>query len=160
MFCRTRNAAFSELDFLHFFVIKFRIAGSFIMMSDEDTDDGNVVGNDRKYRTTTFADRYAIFLAIKSTMVDGHMKSGIQIDLAKLMNLHRGTVSRQWTAINIKLATLLDTDEPEEGEALAHIIGKHSLYLFSDMMSTRKKGKYKYCRNEVAEAIKLVPHKS
>jgi hypothetical protein len=63
------------------------------MMSDEDTDDGNVVGNDRKYRTTTFADRYAIFLAIKSTMVDSHMKSGIQ--MAKLMNLHRGTVSRQ-----------------------------------------------------------------
>jgi hypothetical protein len=53
------------------------------MNSDEDTDNDNDGRHERRYRTTTFADRYAIFFACRSNMVDGLLKHGIQKNLAR-----------------------------------------------------------------------------
>jgi hypothetical protein len=76
-------------------------------MLDEDMASDNDVEDERLYRTTTFADRYAIFMTCKSTMVNGHLKNGIQGVLARLLRISRGTVSQQRTRMNYKLAPLL-----------------------------------------------------
>jgi hypothetical protein len=141
-----QNAAILKLDFHHFFGSLRRIVWRLIKMSDEDNDNGDVVEHIRKYRTTTFADRYAIFMAIKATMVNGHLKSGIQNNLAKIMNLHCGTLSRQWTSSSFKLAKLLGNQDEESGEPIVTIIQRHAHFLFDDDISTRKKGQYKYDR--------------
>jgi hypothetical protein len=65
-------------------------------------------------------------MAIKATMVNVHLKSGIQNDLAKIMNLHRGTVSRQWTSSSFKLVKLLGNQDEELGEPIVTIIQRHA----------------------------------
>jgi hypothetical protein len=127
------------------------------MNSDEDIDDEDVVEHDALYRATTFADRYAIFMTCKATMVEGRVKSGIQIKLAELLGISRVTVSRQWTSMNFKLAPLLVNQDEECHAAIIH---ENSHFLFGDGKSDRRKNKYKYNREELSEAIKLVPVKS
>jgi hypothetical protein len=109
-------------------------------MSDEDTASANDVEDKRLYRTTTFADRYAIFMTCKATMVNGHLKNVIQGELARLLGISRGTVSLQWTRMNYKLAPLLVNQDDECHPA---IIQDNSKMLFGDDLSLRKKSKYK-----------------
>lgn len=127
------------------------------MISDSDTDTDNDVEDPRQYRTTVFADRYAIFYACRSTMVNGHLKIGIQKELAKQLGISRITVSRQWCRMKDKLAPLL-SNQPEDEHG--KIIQQNALFLFGDGKSLRKKGKYKYNRDELREQIKLIPFKS
>jgi hypothetical protein len=126
-------------------------------MSDEDDSSGNDVDNEQRYQTTTFADRYCIYFASKCTMVNGHLKSGIQIELAALLGLSKSTVSRQWSAMNKRLAPLLN-NHPEDTHLM--IIQMNSHFLFGDGKSARKKGHYKYNQEELAEVIKYVPVKA
>jgi hypothetical protein len=127
------------------------------MSSDEDTDHEDAVEREALYRTTTFADRYAIFMTCKATMVNGRVEKGIQKKLAGLLGLSRGTVSRQWTAMNNKLAPLLIT---QDGENLPSIIQANMQVVFGDGKSSRKKNKFKYDRDDLAETIKAVPVKA
>jgi hypothetical protein len=126
------------------------------MSSDEDTDNGDPVEHERRYRTTTMADRYAIFMTCKSTMVNGRLKSGIQKELAELLGISSTTVSRQWSAMNLKLAPLLVNQDDAQ---LSTIIQQNLHILFSDGKSSRKQGKYKYDRDLLIEQIKMVPIK-
>jgi hypothetical protein len=85
-----------------------------------------------------------------------HLKNGIQGELARLLGITRGTVSRQWTKMNNKLAPLLDN---QDEECHPSIIQDNLKLLFGDELSLRKKSKYKYNREELAEAIKAIPVK-
>jgi hypothetical protein len=127
------------------------------MSSDEDSDNDGPVEDPRKYRTTTFAERYAICLTVRATMVDGRVKKGIHKELALQLGLGRVTVSRQWATIRDRLAPLLIT-EPDVDKH-PEVIRNNQVLLFADGKSSRKRGKYKYDRTEVDAAIKAIPHK-
>jgi hypothetical protein len=127
------------------------------MSSDEASDNGDRDEHERRYRTTTMADRYAIFMTCKSTMVNGHIKSGIQKELAELLGLSSITVSRQWSSVNKKLAALLVNQDTDQ---LPTIIQENLHILFGDGKSSRKKGKYMYDRDDLCDQIKMVPFKS
>jgi hypothetical protein len=127
------------------------------MISDEDSDNGDVAEGSASYRTTTFADRYAIFMAVRSTMVNGRVKNGIHSELGRQLGLGRVTVSRQWAILRDRLAPLLIT-EPDVDKHPELIRNSHAL-LFADGKASRKKGKYKYDRDEVDLAIKAIPVK-
>jgi DNA-binding transcriptional regulator YdaS (Cro superfamily) len=126
------------------------------MNSDGNTDSEDDVEDPRRYRSTTMDERYAIFLTVRTTMVDGRVKNGIHSELAKQLGLSRVTISRQWATMRDKLAPLLITQpvvmHPE-------IIRNNHALLFGDGKSSRKRGKYKYDRDEVDAAIKAVPVK-
>jgi hypothetical protein len=117
----------------------------------EDVEDG------LNHRTTTDGDRQSIFFVCRSTMVNGHLKSGIQKELASQLGVSRMTVSRQWTAMNKKLAPLL-INQPD-ASTHAEIIREHAHILFGDGKASRRKGKYKYDRDDFKEAVKAVDFK-
>jgi hypothetical protein len=126
------------------------------MISDSDSDNDGPVEDERRYRTTTMAERHAIFLTIRATMVNGRVKKGIQSELACQLGMNRVSVSRQWGTMRDKLAPLLIT---EPADMHAEIIRNNHAFLFGDGKASRKKGKYKYDRVEVDAAIKMVPVK-
>jgi hypothetical protein len=115
------------------------------------------VENEHSHRSTTCGERQSIFFTCRSTMVNGHLKAGIQKELAKQLGLSRMTISRQWTTMNLKLAPLLiNQDEANH----ATIIRENAHVLFGDEKSKRRKGKFKYDRDEFKEAVKGVELKS
>jgi hypothetical protein len=126
------------------------------MSSDEATASDNDDEDPRKYRTTTMKDRYAIFITIRSTMEDGRTQQGIYLKLACQLSLSHVTISRQWAAMKTKLAHLLN-NHPEDTHR--EIIRANEDELFGDGKASRKKGKYKYDRDELCAAIKMVPFK-
>jgi hypothetical protein len=126
------------------------------MSSDEDSDNGDDVEDAAKYRTTTSVDRFAIFMTCRSTMVNGRVKKGIQIALANQLGISRVTVSRQWTAINTKLAPLLSNHADDTHQK---IIRDNHDFLFGDAKSARRAGKHKYDRGVLKEAMKVIAFK-
>jgi hypothetical protein len=126
------------------------------MNSDSDSDNDDPVEDPRHHRTTTMAERHALFLTIRSTMANGRVKKGIQKELACQLGLSRVTICRQWAIMRDKLAPLLITQpvhlHPE-------IIRNNHSFLFADGKASRKLGKYRYDRDEVDAAIKAVPVK-
>jgi hypothetical protein len=111
----------------------------------------------RNHRTTTYGDRQSIFFVCRSTMVNGHLKPGIQKELASQLGVSRITVSRQWTAMSLKLAPLLINQD--DTSTHAEIIREHAHILFGDGKASRRKGKYKYDRDDFKAAVKAIPLK-
>jgi len=107
-------------------------------------------------RQTTAADRKAIFFAIRSSSHNGRLKRGIQGEVARQLGFEIKTISRQWTAMNKKLAPLVSNQPPEEHAA---IISQNEATIFGVAHASRKKGKYKYDRTELMAALKLIPLK-
>jgi len=119
-------------------------------MSDQDAGNDNDVEHLPKYRTTTYTDRHTIFFACRCSMVNGRLKPGIQRELARQLGFERGAICRQWTTMNDKLAPLL-CNQPEDMHL--DIIRQNGHILFGDDKCLRKKGKYKYDRDEFMEAV-------
>jgi hypothetical protein len=67
-------------------------------------------------------------------MVNGHLKTGIQKELACQLGISRITVSRQWCRMKDKLAPLL-SNQPEQEHG--KIIQRNAAFLFGDDKSLR-----------------------
>jgi hypothetical protein len=117
---------------------------------DEDVTDG------LKKRDTTAHDRRVIFYGCRAAMVDEAVKRGFISELAQQLGFERKTVSRHWNNMQRKLAPLLDNQDEENHHG---IIQQDAHILFGTGHSSRRKGKYKYDRDELAEAVKRVPLK-
>jgi hypothetical protein len=116
----------------------------------------NVVAERVKMTATNYGDRRTIFIAIRATMVNGRPRRGIFKELADQLGFTRKTVSRQWNAMQMKLAPLLcNHPEQEHGQ----IIQQNADLLFETGHSSRRKGKFKYDRQEMEAQIAAVPLK-
>jgi hypothetical protein len=82
-------------------------------------------------------------------MVDGRPKRGVFTKLASQLGHSRITIWRQWRQMKKKLAILLN-NQPEEDHI--GIIAASSHILFSTKICERRKGKYKYDREEMKQA--------
>jgi hypothetical protein len=92
------------------------------MSSTEDTDTDNDGEDPLKYKTTISGDWQSIFYGCRITMVNGHVKKGVHIELARQLGISRVTVSRQWGIMSAKLAALLCNHPGEE-----HIISSRPM---------------------------------
>jgi hypothetical protein len=118
----------------------------------------NIDGNDaNRRRDTTADDRRIIFFSCRAAIVDGVLRPGIQEELAWQLGFKKKTIQKLWTAMKTKLAPLLSNQAEEDHLA---IIQANAHILFGTGHSSRRKGKMKYDREELAEAIKAVPLKS
>jgi hypothetical protein len=136
-----KNSIFSETSVL-------KMASS----SEEEDNDGPV-RKGSKYRETTMADRQAIFIAVRSTMVDGKKKRGIFIEIGRQLGFKSSTISRQWRSMSQRLPALLDNHPVEEHE---EIIRKNHHILFATKQSSRKKAKFKHDRVALHADIKKI----
>jgi hypothetical protein len=116
----------------------------------------NVVQEPVIVRATNFGDRKTIFIAIRATMVNGRPRKNIFQELAEQLGYKRQTVSRQWNKMSKKLAPLL-YNHPEEQHG--EIIRKNHHILFEPGHSAKRKGKFKYDREEMERQIAAVPLK-
>jgi hypothetical protein len=107
-------------------------------------------------RETTSDDRKAIFTACRAAMSRGPLRKGFISELADELGFHRKTVSKQWNQMARKLATLLDNQDEENHH---HIIRENAHILFGTGHSSRRKGKYKYDRDELEAAVEALPLK-
>jgi hypothetical protein len=114
------------------------------------------VADSLKKRDTTAHDRRLIFYGCRAAMVDGVVKRGFISELAQQLGFERKTVSRHWNNMQRVLAPLLNNQDEENHHA---IIQQNAHILFGTGHSSRRKGKYKYDRDELAEAVKRVPLK-
>jgi hypothetical protein len=78
------------------------------------------------------------------------LKKGIQTELARLLSFDRKTINRQWGQMTRALAPLLSNQPEDQHDA---IIKANSHILFSTKHSERKKGKFKYDREEMLATI-------
>lgn len=120
--------------------------------SDGLVDD---LDNDVPNRQTTASDRQAIFCTCKSTMVDGRVKKGIFSELAKQLKFKPGTISTQWHSMESKLKRLLN-NHPGEDEAA--VVARNHHILFEPLHARRKKGKYKYNRDDLTASVAALSH--
>jgi hypothetical protein len=127
------------------------------MMADQDDSSGEDADNDdRKVRQVRVEDQRAIFAACRATMVNGRVQRGIFKKFAKQLRFERNTISRQWRRMETSLHTLLNNHPEEEHDA---IIQQNSHILFVVKHCDRRKGKYKYDRQQLRANIRSIPYK-
>jgi hypothetical protein len=106
--------------------------------------------NDDTYRQTTAADRQCIFIACRSTMVNGRLKRGIFSSLAKQLGFERKTIARQWYNMVKSLSTLLSNHSQDDPNV---IIQRSHHILFQPEHCKRRAGKFKYDRDNLKVTI-------
>jgi hypothetical protein len=121
--------------------------------SSEPSDNEGPADNGRKYTCLTAQQLQIIFYTIRTTMVNGRPQRGIFTKLASQLGCTRLTIWRQWKRMKKKLAILLN-NQPEDDHI--GIIAASSHILFATGMSERRKGKFKYCREELKLATLAV----
>ena len=114
------------------------------------------VDNEVGHKQTSSAQQQAIFVAVRTTMIDGKLKHGIFSEVGQLMGFSPETVSRQWRSMNDKLVGLLDNHP--NGEHAAIIVVNHHILFDTDHVGQRK-GRYKYDREALRDTIKEIPFK-
>jgi hypothetical protein len=126
------------------------------MNSDEDTDNDAPVRLRRKYREATAEDRRTIFEACRVAIKDGHLPRGVFAKLSIQIGLSKRAIARQWLTMRKSVLDLL-SNHPEENHF--DVIMKNHHILFSTMQSSRRIGKHKYDREQLATAIAELPLK-
>jgi hypothetical protein len=116
----------------------------------------NDIAQHLKKRDTTAEDRRSIFFACRMAMVDGKLRKGFLSELASELGFERKTISRQWKQMSLKMAPLLNNQNQENH---ASIIRDNAHILFGTGHSSRRKGKYKYDREELKATVAAVPQK-
>jgi hypothetical protein len=108
---------------------------------------------DRTFRQVKPNEMQVIFVAVRSTMVNGKKKRGIFFELARQLNLNRATVSRQWHTMEKSLHDLLINHPGEEPDAIIH--RSHHI-LFKNRLADKRKGKFKHDREALRERIRAI----
>jgi hypothetical protein len=129
----------------------FRVSVIKMESSSEDDDYDGPIRKAPRYKETTAADRQTIFMAVRSTMVEGKVKRGIFMELGKQLGFKPATVSRQWRSMSQRLPALLGNHPVEEHP---QIIKESHHILFATGQSSRKKAKWKYDRVALDQHIK------
>jgi len=101
-------------------------------------------------------DQKVIFFVVRSTIVNGGMKTGIFRELANQLGFERRAVARQWRNMETSLRDLLHN---QTEELHAGIIEESHHILFKVNHSARRLGKYKHNRAELQQRIKDIPFK-
>jgi hypothetical protein len=109
------------------------------------------------HRQMSAEDKRLVFVAVRSTMVNGRPRKGIFSELAKQLRFEPLTVSRQWHRMVKSLQTLLSNHPAEEPDA---IINANPHILFGTKQHLRRYGKYKHDRVELCGKIRSIVFKS
>jgi hypothetical protein len=107
-------------------------------------------------KDTSFSDRQTIFFTCRASLMDGHLKKGIQSELARLLGFDRKTINRQWRQMSRAVDLLLSNEPEDQHDA---IIQANTHILFRTGHSDRRLGKYKYDREEMLANIAAIPIK-
>jgi hypothetical protein len=124
------------------------------METSKDEDNGDIADNGPKYRQMTSNDKWMVFYATRSTMVEGRPKHGIYLKLAKELGFKSLTIRRQWGDMRNKLTKLLYNQDEEDHIGIISA-GEH--ILFGTGQSSRRKDKFMYDRHEIKEATLTTP---
>jgi hypothetical protein len=110
---------------------------------------------DRTFRQVKPNEMQVIFVAVRSTMVNGKKKRGIFFELARQLNLNRATVSRQWHTMEKSLHDLLINHPGEEPDAIIH--RSHHILFKNRLADNKRKGKFKHdSREALRERIRAI----
>ena len=129
------------------------------MMEDasEPSDNEGPVGNGVAYTQVSAAEKRSIFVAVRSTMVEGVKQRGIFAKIGRELNFDRGTVARQWRIMEASLQLLLN-NHPGENEQ--DIIETHHHILFKTKHDQRRLGRFKHHRELLKLQIRAMALKS
>jgi hypothetical protein len=155
MFKNGWKAAFSELIRAHKSWKHFFAPVELLTSCPASSTMVDLVADGLKRRDTTADDRRTIFFACRTAMAKGSLKKGFISELAKQLRFHRPENSFQAMAHKMacKLAPLRNNQDEENHPK---IINENAHILFGTEHSSRRKGKFKYCRDELKTTIEAV----
>lgn len=113
------------------------------------------VNREVKYRQATTADRRTIFFAVRASIENGRPKQGIFSEIARQLGFSRKLVSRHYHTMKKQFDPLLSNHPDNEHALIIH----QNAHIFAVDHSSRKKGKFKYDRNEIQVEVKKIPFK-